>query len=231
MRPLGDHHAVLVMSPARQIGCNWGGIKVTGGSNKFFRVKQNMKHYCVGHDCVLDAVSGIIFRCITCLNCCHCAGWYHIVCIKNREEYVAGVWPCFNCRTMPDNIAIINDDMRALTYLVKTLTESVQTLQTNQEKTAKNIAAKHKLYNDLLVQNAELRGRKNALYQDASETHWANFPKTSHTALIGSSIIRDIDATKLVNTQCISISVARSRIYKRKSFSSQLQASWPAQYL
>ena len=129
---------------------------------------------------------------------------------------MAGVWPCFNCRTMSDNIAIIKDDMSALTGLLKTLTESVQTLQKNRENTSKDIEAKDKLYNDLLVQNAELHGRINALYQDASATHWANFPKTSHTALIGSSIIRDIDATKLVNTQCISISGGKITDIRKK---------------
>ena len=100
----------------------------------------------------------------------------------------------------------MKDSLHNLTSLVTTLAQTIQALQKDQEKAAKDIAAKGKLYNELLAQNAEFRDRINAVYQDASATHWSGLPKPSNTVVIGSSIIRDIDDTKLINTQCICVS-------------------------
>ena len=110
----------------------------------------------------------------------------------------------------------MSNNISVLTNLTKTLTEAVHKLQKDQEKTVKDIAAKDKQYNELLVQNAELRGRKNAFYQDASATQWSNLPKPSQTAVIGSSIIRDIDETKVINTQCICISGGKIADVRKK---------------
>ena len=52
----------------------------------------------------------------------------------------------------------MKDSLNNLTSLVTTLAQTIQALQKDQEKAAKDIAAKDKLYNELLAQNAELRG-------------------------------------------------------------------------
>ena len=79
---------------------------------------------------------------------------------------------------------------------VRTLTEAVHDLQKDQEKSAKDATAKDKQDNDLLMQNAELSEGIGELHQVASVAHWSNFPKPPDAAIIGSSVIRDIDQTK-----------------------------------
>ena len=111
----------------------------------------------------------------------------------------------------------MKDSLNNLTSLVTTLAQTIQALQKDQEKAAKDIAAKDKLYNELLAQNAELRGSINAVYQDASTTHWSGLPKPSNTVVFGSSIIRDIDDTKLINTQCICVSGGKIDDIRKKS--------------
>ena len=167
--------------------------------------RDTIESVCMQDGCIYDR----LYEGKDMVPCCHCADWFHVDCIKRKEEIVTGVWPCFKCRTMSNNTSV-------LTNLIKTLTEAVHKLQRDQEKTAKDIAAKDKQYNELLVQNAELRGRISALYQDASATHWSNLPKPSQTAVIGSSIIRDIDETKLINTQCICISGSKIADVRKK---------------
>ena len=110
--------------------------------------RDTIESVCMQDGCIYDR----LYDGKDMVRCCHCADCFHVDCIKRKEEFVTGVWPCFKCRTMSNNISV-------LANLIKTLTEAVHKLQRDQEKTAKDIVAKDKQYNELLVQNAELRGR------------------------------------------------------------------------
>ena len=66
------------------------------------------------------------------VRCCHYARWYHVECIKNREAFVTGVWPCFTCRTMPDDMNLMKDSLNNLSRLVMTLAQTIQALQKDQ---------------------------------------------------------------------------------------------------
>ena len=55
------------------------------------------------------------------------------------------------------------------------------------------------------MENTELRERLSAAHRGTSAAHWENLSQASKTAVFGSSINRDIDEGKLLNTTCICI--------------------------
>ena len=73
----------------------------------------------------------------------------------------------------------------------------------NTKKTVKKTAAIH---DRLLSENAELWKQIVHNYSKASAEQWRQFSKAHGTAVFGSSIIRDIDESKLVATKCVIIS-------------------------
>ena len=55
----------------------------------------------------------------------------------------------------------------------------------------------------LQQENGKLKTRIGTLSSDASAAHWSALPRPTGSTVIGSSLIRDIDENKLVNTNCV----------------------------
>ena len=139
------------------------------------------------------------------VRCCQCASWVHNDCISRREEFVPGVWSCFRCRLVPTQVQDLVSSVAALTQLVTDLSETTIKLQKQHETTASLLKEKEEAYQKLLADNQQLRLRFAEVSSAASEETWRQFPRPHGTALLGSSVIRDIDQTKLVATKCVCI--------------------------
>lgn len=138
-----------------------------------------------GHHCGHDMI-----------RCCTCASWHHIDCISRQEEYVQGIWTCFTCRDVPAQVAALNSAVSTLTQMVSALTSTVGELKQQNERLLSQSA---QMQEQLLSDNTDLHRKIEDLTQKQT-------PKSQGTALLGSSIIRDIDQSKLVTTECISVS-------------------------
>ena len=134
------------------------------------------------------------------VRCLHCAIWMHADCIAKREEYYPSSWVCFTCRQIPSQVTTLTRDMARLVEMVQGLTSSMTRLKDQHERAMAQADEQHQ---KLATENAELRQRISDLSRQASGDHWRQLKKPHGTALIGSSIIRDIAEEKLVATQCI----------------------------
>ena len=84
--------------------------------------------------------------------------------------------------------------------MVQGLTFSMTRLK---DQNGRAMAQADEQHQKLATENAELRQPISDLSRQASGDHWRQLKKPHGTALIGSSIIRDIAEEKLVATQCI----------------------------
>ena len=134
------------------------------------------------------------------VRCLHCAKWMHADCIAKCEEYYPSSWACFSCRQLPCQVTTLTKDMARLVEMVQGLTSSMTSLKDQHERAMAQAEERHQ---KLASENAELRQRISDLSRQASSDHWRQLKKPHGTALIGSSIIRDIAEEKLVATQCI----------------------------
>ena len=137
------------------------------------------------------------------IRCCNCASWVHTHCIAQKEEFVAGVWPCFKCRQMPSQVRDLTSSVDVLTGLVKSLVSSLDDLKLQQQQLERSLSEKEETCQKLSVENAQLRQRVADVAASSSDERWGQFPRTHGTAILGSSIVRDIDQNKLVATKCI----------------------------
>ena len=141
------------------------------------------------------------------IQCIHCATWFHISCIRQKEGSVpGGVWPCFGCRSMPqkinsmtDNVSTLTTDVAQVLKVVRSLAVTVAHLQTNQDQLIK-------IVNDKEVVITNLRNIVDNITKKAASDHWDKLPKPEKTVLLGSSMTRNIDDEKLVNVESISVS-------------------------
>ena len=137
--------------------------------------------------------------------CCHCASWMHTDCIALKEEYVSGVWPCFKCRQMPSQAQGLVSSVDALTEFVQSLASNIEDLKQQQQQTARLLREKKENCEKLITDNAQLRQHVADVAASSSDERWRQFPRAHGTAVLGSSIIRDVDQNKLVATKCICI--------------------------
>ena len=92
---------------------------------------------------------------------------------------------------------------------LKTLTKSLDELHKEQSKMKSELKDKDEKITELIKENAELKSRIGSMTQSNNALHWQGLspvqPQNPNTLLIGSSIIRDVDENKLLNTKCICI--------------------------
>ena len=131
------------------------------------------------------------------VRCCQCACWLHVQCISEKEEYVAGVWCCFDCRKMSSHIIELQSSVALLIQTVHTLRDELKSLE---QKHSQELVS---LKESISEENKTLMSKVSELSDIPKQTVES---KSHGTLLLGSSIIRDVDETKLVATKCISIS-------------------------
>ena len=136
------------------------------------------------------------------VRCCVCAAWIHTDCVSQLEEYVPGIWPCFECRKMPAQVNSLVTELTTLTRVMTTL------LNENTKSTAE-MNAMTKECAELKATNTELRKSTADLQQQLMDRIWTNFrthTDNGKTLLVGTSIVKDIDDEKLVRTTVKSMS-------------------------
>lgn len=122
------------------------------------------------------------------------------------EETEAGAWVCQTCRLMPANINTLLEEVRSLRTLVSDSQKTMKDLE-------HHMAAKVAECDTLRQENSSLRERTEHTVLSATVPHTS--------LLIGDSIIRDIDADKLVDTTVISIGGACVDDVKRRCLQSK----------
>ena len=137
------------------------------------------------------------------VRCCQCASWLHVDCIAVKEEFVAGVWCCFVCRTMPSRIIQLQESVSTLLQTVHLLRGEITSVK---HQHTKDFEVMQDTHSKIQEENKELLNRIKDLSSNTPIHVSSQEPKSHGTLLLGSSIIRDVDATKLVATKCVSIS-------------------------
>ena len=139
------------------------------------------------------------------VRCCSCMNWYHEDCVKAKEKNgnFSGVWQCFSCRRIPSYIAELLQEMKNLREDVKILRADQQTSQ----KSLDDIKGECKTLRD---DNTLLKTQVTSLSQQLQKKTWESFTNGNQKSLlIGDSIIRDVDESKLKQTQVTSLPKAK----------------------
>ena len=130
------------------------------------------------------------------IRCCLCGKWYHIKCLKLTKEECAGLWPCSECRNIAGDVKTVKNNMQTLVLTVQKLVDS----HSRELIDLRNRCDKLEQDNiTLLAQNKSLEVELAALRNVSSTQH------EGPSLLIGSSLIRDIDAAKLEDTKVVSL--------------------------
>ena len=104
---------------------------------------------------------------------------------------------------MPSQVRDLTSSVDVLTGLVKSLVSSLDDLKLQQQQLERSLSEKEETCQKLSVENAQLRQRVADVAASSSDERWRQFPRAHGTAILGSSIVRDIDQNKLVATKCI----------------------------
>ncbi len=131
------------------------------------------------------------------IRCCLCAQWYHLECLNINKIEATGVWPCLEYRKISANLKSVTDNMIKMTAIVESLTNKIDTLQSD--------AAQQK--EELLKDNKELKDTVENLRKDVhlkSDRGGDRSAVSRYSLVIGDGCIKDIDENKLKNTKVIS---------------------------
>ena len=128
-------------------------------------------------------------------------------CIVENDGYEpASVWPCYTCRQTPSRLANIENFMS--TILARTDEMKALFIDSIREKDTIINELRGKLTEadtkDTVIK--ELRGRLAETESKLSAQHWQGFRADDSTKVISTSMMRNVDASKLVNTKITCIS-------------------------
>ena len=149
------------------------------------------------------------------VQCHSCQHWYHPSCISENGKEIINIWSCPGCRSLPDVIYSMSQMMSKMqqessyinSELVKKLTELEKQLscQTKHIQELRNQVSE----NATELANAKgeivsLRGVVADLSTKLTVQTWKGFQRqheNKSTLLIGSSVIRDVSASHLKDTE------------------------------
>ena len=144
------------------------------------------------------------------IRCMHCMLRCHTKCVGEASGY-SGVWACFECRLKPKQIASLVNDMKDALSQIRDLNHTIADLgvDTNNLKdamqTINSELCQLRLLNvDLKKENSDLKTE--LAYLKKIETSVSSKTVSTPDLLIGSSVIRNIEATdqSQLLTTCIS---------------------------
>ena len=158
---------------------------------------------------------------------CHlCQHWIHPPCVGEKYEDIVNIWTCPTCRMMPDKLTTIIDTlaaMRAENIMLKTLiTTEVSDIHNTikdhcqkcdskdiqTQKLSESLQEKIREHTQAMNEITNLQCKVSELNTKLSAQSWSSFRGYSspRTVLLGSSIVRDISESRLLNTDVTSIS-------------------------
>ena len=146
------------------------------------------------------------------LRCCLCVQWFHLECVGLMEDDANGVWSCPFCRTLGKDITSVKDSQKDMLSLIKNMSDQINALTRMLNTVHKNsqtlLEDKNRECINLREANAGLRERISQLTAQQSKNKWNEFTRKS-ALLIGDFTIKDIDETKLVDTEVLCIAEGR----------------------
>ena len=130
----------------------------------------------------------------TMLTCAWCSDQFHATCCLPDRDLPA-IFTCPGCRTMPSQI-------RALTISMTSMQRYLSPLTKSHNELLLNIMTKDARVDELAVKNMSIRDRISNLTSESQKLQWElhHQNKSTKKLLIGTSIIRDIESAKFVNT-------------------------------
>ena len=137
------------------------------------------------------------------VTCAWCYGQFHTTCC-NIDRGPPLVFTCPTCRMMPSQIKTISTNMTLLINTVSKLSKS-------NEQLMELSRLRDTQYEKSLEDNRSLREQISKLTTDCNKLKWELMQGQDNahpkkTVLVGSSIIRDIDPNKLIDTEVRSVS-------------------------
>ena len=151
---------------------------------------------------------------------CHiCQHWIHPSCAGEDNKDIVGIWSCPSCRSSPDMVHKIftmmttmqHENIQFKTLLSANLAEmDKKQAQTDQQIKNLNVAltAKSNELSTALKEISNLRSAISELTIKLEQQSWKNFRSQNadkKTLVVGSSIIRDMSESQLVNTDIVCI--------------------------
>ena len=133
---------------------------------------------------------------------CLCAQWYHEKCVGISPGETIGVWPCPNCRNMASDLKDMRESFDKLTSHVKDLLTMQRAAQSHQELLNSELTSLRETITILTDENHVLKNK--SLTPDEPTPP----PSSNRCLIIGSSIIRNFDESKLPNHEVCCMPVA-----------------------
>ena len=143
------------------------------------------------HDCKYNGAENKAGKRLDMVRCCLCMRWFHVNCLKAKDESSENIWNCFSCRMMPMQITTLLASVTQLTCALNELKDA------HELSKAETTALKCEV-SELKCKIAEMNNSK-TFSSAAQQNRTSSTPRKS-TLLIGDSIIRDVDQEKLSDT-------------------------------
>ena len=121
---------------------------------------------------------------------CHlCQNWFHYDCVEESNADIIGLWACHSCQSLPVMIQQLTEMVATLQPAVQQQTEASQLLVTLVSEQSQEIT--------------ELRWEIANLKTTTSQTPTSESTDVVRSLLVGSSIIKNVDESKLKNMKVI----------------------------
>ena len=144
------------------------------------------------------------------VRCCLCMAWYHIKCLEISNDETLGFWSCFVCRHLGDDLRTTNEKLDLSSEMERAVTLFTRTLRETQQE--RDVAVNE--VSALKTENAVLREQITALTRENTRLVYENQraqerQSNGKTLLIGSSLIRNIDENRIMNTEVVCLRGAK----------------------
>jgi hypothetical protein len=126
--------------------------------------------------------------------------WFHTVCVK--ESITNTLYTCTNCCTIASNVSNIVLGMGALMTKVEKISRNIGEMNESHMNLASKMQDIQRDNDRTKQDNIILRNELVQLRAELQEKKWANLQtgRPKNVLVVGSSVLRDIDNTKIENT-------------------------------
>ena len=140
------------------------------------------------------------------VRCCLCGRQFHRECIEFSENDTPLVWTCVHCRNLASDVKSANTKIDTLTSLVRDLIQKCDTTNKDCELIRNDYQRLKEENKQLMERNIELTEKNVQLVCDlkhmkSTEKHCCNNESNKKNLVLGSSLLRNFDETKLDRTE------------------------------
>ena len=140
------------------------------------------------------------------VRCCLCGRQFHRECIEFSKNDTPLVWTCVHCRNLASDVKSANTKIDTLTSLVRDLIQKCDTTNKDCELIRNDYQRLKEESKQLMERNIELTEKNVQLVCDlkhmkSTEKHCCNNESNKKNLVLGSSLLRNFDETKLDRTE------------------------------